>query len=590
MKAMNESSTSPHCFLASLLVAGILSVTPCWAAADTLDLDVTFIGDREIFLQDAHKQLHWPEPANLKTTKPTFSFSMLPKRMNVQPEWSKNGPIRLRVSEPLRRLYKGHIQAGLGNYISPTLNFSYTDLRSKKGTWGLRGNHDSSRGGYASNDSIDDNFSSSRFSGWGKRFIGTESVEMAVDYGRQTVGFFGGNPEIWAPTSLGGRTYNTYTVQLNAHNFKTKKQGIQHHLSASYQFLSEDGINEHNTDLRLKLKTAGHHTAGPVSDGLGKLPFSMELHANIDRFNRILEGSESPALKQAILDFHPQVELAFGKIQTKAGVAFWIDAQGNKPFMVVPEIEAYTSLLRDLFIPYIKIDGGVNQNRYQSLLQSNPFLSSNLDSLENTYQKLHLQAGIRGSITKAFTFNLSAHHHRYDQFLFWGPDAQSTRDETFAAIYLDMNTTTLQADGSWRVGDSFSLTGQIKQNNYRFKEQENGYLQPWNLPTLQTKLGAVYTWKDKVRIGSQLELLTGRKGLQSWSDSESITIDNGDTFAGFETPLGASTQWDVQLEYLYNGRLSGWIHLQNLLNQANLFLPGYNSQKFRFQMGINYAF
>ena len=153
-----------------------------------------------------------------------------------------------------------------------------------------------------------------------------------------------------------------------------------------------------------------------------------------------------------------------------------------------------------------------------------------------------------------------------------------------------MNTTTLQADGSWRVGDSFSLTGQIKQNNYRFKEQENGYLQPWNLPTLQTKLGAVYTWKDKVRIGSQLELLTGRKGLQSWSDSESITIDNGDTFAGFETPLGASTQWDVQLEYLYNGRLSGWIHLQNLLNQANLFLPGYNSQKFRFQMGINYAF
>ena len=41
--------------------------------ADTLDLDVTFIGDREVFLQDAHKQLHWPEAANIGNEKPRFA-------------------------------------------------------------------------------------------------------------------------------------------------------------------------------------------------------------------------------------------------------------------------------------------------------------------------------------------------------------------------------------------------------------------------------------------------------------------------------------------------------------------------------------
>ena len=69
------------------MMGGLFASTPVFAAGDTLDLDVTFIGDREILLQDAHKQLHWPEPAQLKTTKPTFNYSMLSKRMNVQPEW-----------------------------------------------------------------------------------------------------------------------------------------------------------------------------------------------------------------------------------------------------------------------------------------------------------------------------------------------------------------------------------------------------------------------------------------------------------------------------------------------------------------------
>jgi hypothetical protein len=100
----------------------------------------------------------------------------------------------------------------------------------------------------------------------------------------------------------------------------------------------------------------------------------------------------------------------------------------------------------------------------------------------------------------------------------------------------------------------------------------------------------VYTWEEKVRIGSQIELLTGRKTLQSWSVDESIAFYSEGQLVGFDTPLGASTLWNVQLEYLYNGRLSGWIHLNNILNQANPFLPGYNSQKFRFQMGMNYAF
>ncbi len=587
---MNYASNKNHPFIAWAIIGSLFASTPVFATGDTLDLDVTFIGDREILLQDAHKQLHWPEPAQLTTTKPTFTYSMLSKRMNVQPEWSKNGPVRLRVSEPLRRLYKGHIQAGLGNYISPTVHFSYTDLRSREGTWGIQGGHDSSQGGYASVDSIEDVFSTSSIACWGKRFLGSESVEVSSDWSRQRVSLFGGAPDLLGTASSTKRIYNVWGVHVDAQNFETKNKSLQHQIQASYQLLNDGGIQEHNVDLHVEVQFNGKTPSQSTSNEFEALPISLLLHSNIDRLTRSVEGSEAPTIRQAIFDLHGRFSKTFGNIKTTAGAGIWIDAQGEKPFMPVLELEASTSLLRDLFIPYLRVDGGILQNRYQKLLDSNPFLSTNADSLNNSYEKIHAQIGLRGSITKAFTFNLSGHHQRFDQFLLWRGDALSLRQETFTPLYANFNQTSLQADASWRLGSAFTLTGSLQQNSYSFESDNDEVNRPWNLPTLQTELGAVYTWKEKVRIGSQIELLTGRNTLQSWSVDGAIALYSEDDLVGFETPLGATTSWNMQLEYLYNGRLSGWIHLNNILNQANPFLPGYNSQKFRFQMGMNYAF
>ena len=120
--------------LFGIALTGCIQSHELWATEtlDTLDLDVTFIGDREVLLQDAHKQLHWPEASSLQKAKPTFSYSMLPKRLNVQPEWKRNGPVRLRVDQPLPRLYQGFVQGGLGRRTGQH-RLDSPDTRSKAG-------------------------------------------------------------------------------------------------------------------------------------------------------------------------------------------------------------------------------------------------------------------------------------------------------------------------------------------------------------------------------------------------------------------------------------------------------------------------
>ena len=72
-------------------VAVLVTASPARAdvARDTLDLNVTFVGDREVLMRDAHKEMHWPEPAVIARQKPNFSYTVLPKRIDVQPTWER---------------------------------------------------------------------------------------------------------------------------------------------------------------------------------------------------------------------------------------------------------------------------------------------------------------------------------------------------------------------------------------------------------------------------------------------------------------------------------------------------------------------
>ena len=75
---------------------------------DTLSMDVTFVGEREMVVKDAIKLQSWPEPRRLDGGNRNFSYKLLSKRMNVVPEWTQIDPVRLKVDAPLARLYRGY--------------------------------------------------------------------------------------------------------------------------------------------------------------------------------------------------------------------------------------------------------------------------------------------------------------------------------------------------------------------------------------------------------------------------------------------------------------------------------------------------
>lgn len=173
----------------SLLIAGW--VAPACAQSDTLDLDVTFVGNREMLLQDAHKLLVWPSIRDMGVEKPVFNYELLPKRMIVAPEFERVEAKRVDVSTPLPLLYKGYARLGFGMYASPVAELAYTDVRSRKSSWGVHGQHRSSNGGFDVVDSIPQRFSNSELSAWAKRFWKRETLTFDGFVAQQGISYLG---------------------------------------------------------------------------------------------------------------------------------------------------------------------------------------------------------------------------------------------------------------------------------------------------------------------------------------------------------------------------------------------------------------
>ena len=111
------------------------------AQSDTLEMDVTFVGSRQMEVRDAVKLSSWPTARPLSMEKPQLNYELLSKRLQFVPTMTPVEATRLRVDPSLSRLYRGYVRAGVGTRGTTLLDASFTDLRSRDGSWGTALHH-----------------------------------------------------------------------------------------------------------------------------------------------------------------------------------------------------------------------------------------------------------------------------------------------------------------------------------------------------------------------------------------------------------------------------------------------------------------
>ena len=551
---------------------------------DSLKMDVTFVGEREMVVKDALKLQSWPEPRKLENSNREFSYRLLAKRMNVSPVWSMIEPVRLRVDAPLSRLYRGYARAGFGLHNTPVLDISFTDLRSREGTWGFQASHFATD---APLKIVDDRFQDSKGGVWLSRFIGKERVDFSADISRKNIVFYGNaQADSIAPINDLGthERYITFGADMAFKSHHRDSTDLNHEIGLKWSHLQD------------QLSTAENYfeSSFEARKFVGKELFSLAGAININRLSIQTVNEDTVRTDAAIVDLTPMVTSYRGPLTVRAGAGLWIDADSQSRngagsrFHFYPKVEASLSLMRDLFIPYVSLDGGLYQNRLATVIRENPFFYSSPDSdFRTTSISRELEVGMRGTITDAISFQVFGSTAHYEDYMYFVNDTLLDLGTRFSSFYDTLTVT--QIGGHLTLNLIENLDVRLAGSLYKY--DSNGLENAWNLPSSRWRIEASYAFLEKFKVDCSFEIIGSRSALtQIQPVPEALPIlQNGDIFS-YSVDLPSYIDANIGVEYRYNSRSALWLRCSNVLNSSYRKWVGYPVQGFQALFGASYAF
>ena len=272
-------------------------------------------------------------------------------------------------------------------------------------------------------------------------------------------------------------------------------------------------------------------------------------------------------------------------LELGAGIFYSLDSEnnGNKLFLY-PKVNASYKLVGDLMIFYTGVNGGLQQNSYADFVTENPFLSPTL-AIAPTNNQYTVFAGLKGKLASNVSYNLTGSYlNEKNKGLFKSNDyTENVANEDYAfgnsfnVVYQDVRTFRfygeLKADFSENV--TFGINGTF--NSYK----NDGNLEAWNLPSLKVSSNLDVNITKQWYAGVNVFYVGERKDMQS-----NLDLTANPSVITLKSYFDAN----AHLGYKFSDRLTFFLKLNNIGNQAYEKWLNYPVQGFQVLGGANYKF
>ncbi|MBF4485238.1 TonB-dependent receptor [Flavobacterium sp. CSZ] len=484
------------------------------------------------------------------------------------------------------KLFNNYATLGVGNY--GTLNaelFVNQDLGNNDYVAGMFRHH-SSQGGIKDVDLNDEFYDTALNVGYG---VNNRDMSWNVDLGYQNQVYnWYGLPADFGST-LAGQTRDDLIRGISPNH--------------SYNTISLGGNVEFNEGIFSKISTKFTHFSDSFSSSENRFyvkpSFKVEVMDQSINTNIIVDhvsGSfehnyardNTSPLKYSLTNFGIEPSFVILEndwtLELGAGLFYGLDSEnsGNK-FYIYPKVNASYKLVGDLMIFYTGVNGSLEQNSYADFVNDNPFLSPTLN-MRPTSNQYTVFAGLKGKLANNINYNLTGSYlNEKDKALYKGNDY--TEDfsnqnyafgNSFAVVYDDVRTFRfygeLKADFSRNI--SFGINGTF--NSYKYDG-----IEAWNLPSMKISSNLDVNITKQWYAGLNVFFVGERKDMQSNLDLGTDPVI---------TTLKSYFDANAHLGYKYNERLTCFLKLNNIGNQAYEKWLNYPVQGFQVLVGANYKF
>jgi hypothetical protein len=515
-------------------------------------------------VKDAQKIGANPEGADSVKRIANINYGINSQALDYDYKVSAIDKARL-INEPLNKLYKFHLRAGLGTYFTPYGELFFNQTRSRETAYGLHMKHLSSAStlfnkGYSG-------YNDNQIELFGKKYFKLYTLSTSIDYQRNKVHYYGyDEPNIVIE--------NRSRIQ-QIFNYIEAKAQLKSYIKDSAKINHQEDIRYYNykdiygaTENNLKVDFYGNKRIQ------GEL---LNLELGVDYYNNRLKIDTS---NNTIIRAYPYFTAKGKKWKGKIGIEGVLDNfKTDAKTFIYPHLEVEYDVYQNMITPFIMVSGGLQKNSFRSLSQINPWISNQV-ALRNTSTDFLIGGGLKGNLSSKTNYVVSINYNQFKNM------------PLFNINYRDGFLLSNQFNIDYDNGNMIKANGQFIFDNHRkwfLKTEANYYYyqfdeaeKPWHKPEFDLSLGAKYNLKDKIKITSDIIVI----GPQ-WARSADLVVTEYTTKAILLKPL---IDVNIGAEYQYSKMLGAFLKLNNIGNIRYDRWERYPTQRFWLMAGVNFSF
>ncbi len=547
----------------------------------TLKREVTLYNPYKPSVNIVRKRSFLPELKDTMRISPVFRYEV--NSEPLMPEYTIS-PIKAAalLPDPLPKLYKSYITAGLGTYLSPFGELSITNERSKKGAIGLYARHFSSNGKIKleNNEKVFAGYMDNDASLFGKKFIKKSLLEGSVDFAQKIRHAYGYDPEItgYAPEKEDIRMkYNNLGAKASFSSATLDSSDLSYDVNLSYDYFQQ------MKNLSVQKIAVNGLFAKAIKDFYVGSGIDYELYIPAD--------SVSPG-NEYIFSLSPFIKKASEQWNFRLGLEVLRD-RGNE-FHIYPDVDFGFNVIPSYLNFFTSLKGRLERNDPLKTVSENPYLGndefpgSGLDAflfrLPDTDHELIVSAGLKGNTGFGGNYLVSASYSMIQSMLFYtnivSPDTvvPGAMGNYFMFIADPGSLLNIHGEMTGMITDKLSFSGMANFYNYSFG------ITPWNKPSWDVKAGLNYNLRDKIIAGAELTAVGKRKNV---INGDYLSVKSN--YLRKEIEMPSHFNLNLKAEYRYSKILSFWTRFNNIAFSDYYEWAYYPSRRFLFMLGFTYS-
>lgn len=471
----------------------------------------------------------------------TYSFP----NISYQPRavYSVIDPIYLKP-EKAEDLYDNYFELAGGNYGTSFVDARIHNTQDKYYSYGLRLKHHASSYSKNPNNGL---YSENRINAFGMREKGG-TLKAEIDYRRNVVHYYGYPSTQEFSLDDINQIYND--INTNA-LFENKGNKLKSDLKVGFNVF--DRIQGNETSLSAKNHNLIEARNAKVHIDLGALYTVLSREVS---YNRLY------------IDILPHVEFKYQKYDIDLGLNtnYFNDSNTNLLYFA-PYLKAQTYLVPKKLRAYIGVLGGLQQNTMRSMTYENMFIGNRAE-FRNPFEKLHIYAGMNGNFKRFVEYGIRISQRLVNDQYFFINDTNTVRNLT--TVYDSFSVFTFSGELKLDVNSNVDLGFAAQVYSYNMTNLEDA----WHLPAYDAKAFVTVRLVDKIYISAAYYAISAR---------------NATNLAGEESRLIPVNDLNLGVEYRYKKNISGFLNIQNILNQRYQLWNYYNAQGFNVMAGVTFS-